>query len=619
MTVNVSVVVAVFNPGRHIEPLLESLRRQTMPKEQFEAIFVDDGSTDGTPDRLDEFAAEMPNARVIRIAPSGGPGRPRNVGIESARGDYVQIVDNDDELFPRALERLHAYAVQHSSDVVVGREVRNQRAAVGRLFEEDVPNAAFGEHALMSLLTPHKMFRRQFLTEHGIRFFEGRRRLEDHPFVMEAYVKAKVISVLSSYPCYLWTIRDDESNAGLRAIDWPSWYDNLADAIRVAETHVDDTDLRNSMLAVWYASKVLEKLGAGFAKRDQDDEHKQWAAARALMADHFDPPVAAHVVGINTTRDHLLRNDRFDLARSLGESEIKMHVEHTIDGWELDDDGIRLTVSAWFSYANGTPLRCDIRDGRVLYRAPVPLPDVPDEALDFTRDIENVRLRLALRRRGTWVPANLPVESSPLSTEPGGARRIGLQVTAKIDPETANGGRPLRRGEWDIDVNLAGCGWSGTVPLRTSPQQRRTALLEPWLTRRVTVPLANRNGRVSLDVNQARLRMLATTIGRPVLDADGKLVVPLTRLRGRTGATVAATVILDAGRSGERSVVPAVVRVGRNRRARLIATLPGRRTLRPTTWQLAVRMTGRRAQLPASLRTGPWRMTLRHEPDASVG
>jgi len=619
MTVNVSVVVAVYNPGRHIEPLLTSLRAQTMPAEQFEAIFVDDGSTDGTPERLDEFAAELPNVQVLRIPASGGPGRPRNVGIDSARGDYVQIVDNDDSLFPRALERLHAYAVEHSSDVVVGREVRNHRAATGRLFEQNVPRAELGVHALMSLLTPHKMFRRQFLIDEGIRFHEGRRRLEDHPFVMEAYLKAKVISILSDVPCYLWTIRDDETNAGLRAIDWPSWYANLADAVRVVERHVDDAALRERLLATWYASKVLEKLGAGFAKRDEHDEHKQWAAARTFMTDHFGPSVATHVVGINNTRDYLLRHDLFDLARSLGESEIKLRVDHAVEAWELDDDAIRLTVTAWFSYADGTPLRCDVRDGRAFYRAPVPLPGVPDEALDFTTDLDDVRLRVALRRRGSWVPHNLATEAAPLPQEPDGSRRIGLKVVARIDPETANGGRSLRRGEWALDVNLAGCGWSATKPLRVSRQRRRTTLLEPLLTRRITVPVAARDGRVSLDVDQARVRILASSIGRPVLEPSGRLVVPLTRVRGRTGASIAAKVILDAVRSGERSVLPAVVRVGRNKRARLIATVPRKRTIRPTTWQIGVRVTGRSAPLPASLRTGPWWMSLRREADPSLG
>jgi len=504
MTVDVSVVVAVYNPGRHIDPLLASLRRQTMPADQFEAIFVDDGSTDGTPERLEEFAAEWPSARVIRIPASGGPGRPRNVGIDAARGEYIQIVDNDDWLFPEALERLHAYAVEHSSDVVVGREVRNQRAAVGRLFEHNVPHAVLGADALMSLMTPHKMFRRQFLIDEGIRFLEGKRRLEDHPFVIEAFVKAKVISVLSDYACYFWTIRDDLSNAGLRPLDWPSWYDNLSDAIRVVETHVEDQGLRDRLLAAWYGSKVLEKLGAGFAKRDAVDQRKQWDAARALTDAHFPPSVTAHVVGINVVRDCLLRNDQLDMARVLGESEIKLRVHHEIDALELADGCIRMTVSSWFAYADGSPVRCDLHEGRAFYRSPVPLPGVPQDALDFTDALEHLRLRIAIRRKGRWVPHNLPGEVRALAPDADGTRRVGVQSTVAIDPETAYGGRPLRRGTWELDVNLVGCGWSSTTALRGQANQKRARLSDALLTRRLTTPVATKSGRVTLEVEAVR-------------------------------------------------------------------------------------------------------------------
>src|SRR3954471_16273450 len=75
MAVKVSVVVAVFNPGRHIEPLLESLRTQTMPADEFEVIFVDDGSTDGTPERLEQLAKELPFVHALRVDRSGGPSR----------------------------------------------------------------------------------------------------------------------------------------------------------------------------------------------------------------------------------------------------------------------------------------------------------------------------------------------------------------------------------------------------------------------------------------------------------------------------------------------------------------------------------------------------------------
>ena len=61
-------------------------------------IFVDDGSTDGTRRRLDALAAEHDHVRVEHIPNSGWPGRPRNVGLDLARGEFVYFVDNDDWL-----------------------------------------------------------------------------------------------------------------------------------------------------------------------------------------------------------------------------------------------------------------------------------------------------------------------------------------------------------------------------------------------------------------------------------------------------------------------------------------------------------------------------------------
>src|SRR3954447_25955085 len=104
---HISVIVPVFDPGEAIDECLASLLAQTRPASEYEAIFVDDGSTDGTGERLDALAAEHEHVRVQHIPNSGWPGKPRNVGTDLARGEYVLYVDNDDWLGEEALERLY--------------------------------------------------------------------------------------------------------------------------------------------------------------------------------------------------------------------------------------------------------------------------------------------------------------------------------------------------------------------------------------------------------------------------------------------------------------------------------------------------------------------------------
>ena len=123
VSVSVSVVVPVYNPGKHLQPCIDSLLRQSMPADRLELIFVDDGSTDDSPALLDRLAAEHDHVRVIHQANSGWAGAPRNAGIRAATGDYVQLVDQDDWLGDEALERLHAYAVANDADIVIGKMV----------------------------------------------------------------------------------------------------------------------------------------------------------------------------------------------------------------------------------------------------------------------------------------------------------------------------------------------------------------------------------------------------------------------------------------------------------------------------------------------------------------
>ncbi len=99
----VSVVVPAFNVAPYVDDCLASVRAQTL--HDWECIVVDDGSTDGTAQRVRQHAD--PRIRLIG-QPNSGVSAARNAGLAQARGSYVHFLDGDDRLHPQALQRLSA-------------------------------------------------------------------------------------------------------------------------------------------------------------------------------------------------------------------------------------------------------------------------------------------------------------------------------------------------------------------------------------------------------------------------------------------------------------------------------------------------------------------------------
>src|SRR5690242_12300595 len=93
-----TVVVIVFNDARRLPTAVRSVLRQTL--RDLEIVVVDDASTDETPAVAQRLVADRPErVRYERLTEnSGGCSRPRNRGIELARGRYVMFLDSDDEL-----------------------------------------------------------------------------------------------------------------------------------------------------------------------------------------------------------------------------------------------------------------------------------------------------------------------------------------------------------------------------------------------------------------------------------------------------------------------------------------------------------------------------------------
>ena len=110
----VSVIVPCYNIEDCLVRCVDSIRRQTL--RELEILLVDDGSTDGTGRLCDSFAAMDGRIRVFHKE-NGGSSSARNLGIDSARGQWLGFVDSDDWIEPEMYERLLETARLYKTDI----------------------------------------------------------------------------------------------------------------------------------------------------------------------------------------------------------------------------------------------------------------------------------------------------------------------------------------------------------------------------------------------------------------------------------------------------------------------------------------------------------------------
>ncbi len=110
----ISIVIPIYNAQKYIDRCLNSILNQTYTN--FEAICVNDGSSDMSGEICEQYSKKDARIRVYNIS-NGGVGNARNYGLSMSSGDWFAFIDADDWLEPNYLEVLYNNAIKTGCDI----------------------------------------------------------------------------------------------------------------------------------------------------------------------------------------------------------------------------------------------------------------------------------------------------------------------------------------------------------------------------------------------------------------------------------------------------------------------------------------------------------------------
>lgn len=110
----ISVIVPIYKVEKYLRECIDSILNQTYTN--LEVLLIDDGSPDNCPKICNEYAKMDSRVKVIHKA-NGGLSDARNVGIDTATGNYIVFVDSDDVIDETMIEKLYLNLTKYNADI----------------------------------------------------------------------------------------------------------------------------------------------------------------------------------------------------------------------------------------------------------------------------------------------------------------------------------------------------------------------------------------------------------------------------------------------------------------------------------------------------------------------
>lgn len=251
-----SIIIPVYNVSSYLRECLDSISQiNTL---DWEAILVDDGSTDDSGAICDEYAQRDKRFKVVHQR-NAGVAMARNAGLDIAQGDWIWFVDSDDSINPD-FEITNDKAIDESDYILFGLRTFNDGEALYNLPKQkcEVEKATDKNEFLLENVSYHHQriwYRRRIIEEgNKIRFTKSIRLAEDLEFQYKYLMRCKYPALL---PAVLYNYRMREGSATqdgkyrMRAVeDIPIVLENLRQWAKQ-----DDAEL-----APWLEYRVLKLM-----------------------------------------------------------------------------------------------------------------------------------------------------------------------------------------------------------------------------------------------------------------------------------------------------------------------------------------------------------------------
>lgn len=214
--IDLSIIIPVYNVSVYIEACLESILRQDS-RDNIEIILIDDGSTDDSGKKCDQYAQQHDCIKLVHKV-NEGVSIARNTGIEMAKGEWISFVDPDDYVSDDYLSFFHSikesdydlvffsFCYLYKSGEITNKEMESHQYFGRQSVQEGMFDLMRNKSNFEFLgYTVNKFFRSRIIHQHQVRFTAKQSFREDELFTLEY---CRHINSLSTNTSVLYIYRD---------------------------------------------------------------------------------------------------------------------------------------------------------------------------------------------------------------------------------------------------------------------------------------------------------------------------------------------------------------------------------------------------------------------------